>query len=106
MAEPTQWNRMALESGWQHYSAYGDAYYSKVGNVVHLRGNIWKGDNGHDKSIATLPEGFRPTQGLYVRALNNNYLDAILYISPAGRISTRSGITKEWLNFDNVSFLI
>lgn len=106
MAEPTQWNRMALESGWQHYSAYGDAFYSKVGNVVHLRGNIWKGDNGHDKSIATLPEGFRPTQGLYVRALNNNYLDAILYISPAGRISTRSGITKEWLNFDNVSFLI
>ena len=106
MAETTQWNRMALESGWQHYSAYGDAYYSKVGNVVHLRGNIWKGDNGHDKSIATLPEGFRPTQGLYVRALNNNYLDAILYISPAGRISTRSGITKEWLNFDNVSFLI
>lgn len=106
MAEPTQWNRMALESGWQHYSAYGDAYYSKVGNVVHLRGNIWKGDNGHDKSIATLPEGFRPTQGLYVRALNNNYLDAILYISTAGRISTRSGITKEWLNFDNVSFLI
>lgn len=106
MAEPTQWNRMALESGWQHYSTYGDAYYSKVGNVVHLRGNIWKGDNGHDKSIATLPEGFRPTQGLYVRALNNNYLDAILYISPAGRISTRSGITKEWLNFDNVSFLI
>lgn len=106
MAEPTQWNRMALESGWQHYSAYGDAYYSKVGNVVHLRGNIWKGDNGHDKSIATLPEGFRPTQGLYVRALNNNYLDAILYISQAGRISTRFGITKEWLNFDNVSFLI
>ena len=106
MAETTQWNRMALESGWQHYSVYGDAYYSKVGNVVHLRGNIWKGDNGHDKSIATLPEGFRPTQGLYVRALNNNYLDAILYISPAGRISTRSGITKEWLNFDNVSFLI
>lgn len=106
MAEPTQWNRMALESGWQHYSAYGDAYYSKVGNVVHLRGNIWKGDNGHDKSIATLPEGFRPTQGLYVRALNNNYLDAILYISSSGRISTRSGITKEWLNFDNVSFLI
>lgn len=106
MAEPIQWNRMALESGWQHYSTYGDAFYSKVGNVVHLRGNIWKGDNGHDKSIATLPEGFRPTQGLYVRALNNNYLDAILYISPAGRISTRSGITKEWLNFDNVSFLI
>lgn len=106
MAEPTQWNRMALESGWQHYSAYGDAYYSKVGNVVHLRGNIWKGDNGHDKSIVTLPEGFRPSQGLYVRALNNNYLDAILYISTSGRISTRSGITKEWLNFDNVSFLI
>lgn len=106
MAEPTQWNRMALESGWQHYSAYGDAYYSKVGNVVHLRGNIWKGDNGHDKSIATLPEGFRPSQGLYVRALNNNYLDAILYISTSGRISTRSGITKEWVNFDNVSFLI
>lgn len=106
MAEPTQWNRMALESGWQHYSVYGDAYYSKVGNVVHLRGNIWKGDNGHDKSIATLPEGFRPSQGLYVRALNNNYLDAILYISTSGRISTRSGITKEWVNFDNVSFLI
>lgn len=106
MAEPTQWNRMALESGWQHYTTYGDAYYSKVGNAVHLRGNIWKGDNGHDKSIVTLPEGFRPSQGLYVRALNNNYLDAILYISTSGRISTRSGITKEWLNFDNVSFLI
>lgn len=106
MAEPTKWNKMALESGWQHYTAYGDAYYSKVGNAVHLRGNIWKGDNGHDKSIVTLPEGYRPTQGLYVRALNNNYLDAILYISTSGRISTRSGITKEWLNFDNVSFLI
>lgn len=106
MAEPTQWNKLPLANGWQHYTAYGDAYYSKVGNVVHLRGSLWKGDNGYDKIMATLPEGCRPTQGLYVRALNNNYLDAILYISTAGNISSRSGVTKEWVSLDNVSFLI
>ena len=106
MAEPTKWNKLQLANGWQHYTTYGDAYYSKVGNVVHLRGSLWKGDNGYDKVIATLPEGCRPTQGLYVRALNNNYLDAILYISTTGNISTRSGVTTEWLSLDNVSFLI
>lgn len=106
MAEPTKWNKLTLANGWQHYTAYGDAYYSKVGNVVHLRGSLWKGDNGYDKIIATLPEGCRPTQGLYVRALNNNYLDAILYISTAGNITARSGVTKEWVSLDNVSFLI
>lgn len=106
MAEPTKWNKLPLANGWQHYTAYGDAYYSKVGNVVHLRGSLWKGDNGYDKIMATLPEGCRPTQGLYVRALNNNYLDAILYISTAGNISSRSGVTKEWVSLDNVSFLI
>lgn len=106
MAEPTKWNKLQLANGWQHYTTYGDAYYSNVGNVVHLRGSLWKGDNGYDKVIATLPEGCRPTQGLYVRALNNNYLDAILYISTTGNISTRSGVTTEWLSLDNVSFLI
>lgn len=106
MAEPTKWNKLPLANGWQHYTTYGDAYYSKVGNVVHLRGSLWKGDNGYDKIMATLPEGCRPTQGLYVRALNNNYLDAILYISTAGNISSRSGVTKEWVSLDNVSFLI
>lgn len=106
MAEPTQWNKLPLANGWQHYTAYGDAYYSKVGNVVHLRGSLWKGDNGYGKIMATLPEGCRPTQGLYVRALNNNYLDAILYISIEGNISSRSGVTKEWVSLDNVSFLI
>lgn len=106
MAEPTQWNRLQLDSGWQHYTAYGDAGYSRVGNVVHLRGNIWKGDNGYDKTIAVLPEGYRPTQGMYLRALNNNYSDAIMYIATNGRISTRSGITKDWIGLDGVSFLI
>lgn len=106
MAEPTQWNGLQLDSGWQHHTSYGGAGYSRVGNVVHLRGNIWKGDNGYNKTIAVLPEGYRPTQGMYLRALNNNYSDAIMYIATTGRISTRSGITKDWIGLDGVSFLI
>lgn len=101
------WQKLVLQSGWNHYSTYGDAFYTKtLDGVVYLKGNVWKGSTDKEAIIAWLPEGFRPRSSLYLQALNNDYGNAILCIYTDGRLVVKSQVDNKWLNLDNVGFRI
>ena len=105
--ENYSWQKLVLQSGWNHYSTYGDAFYTKtLDGVVHFKGNVWKGSTDTEAVIAMLPEGFRPRSSLYLQALNNDYGNAILCIYTDGRLVVKSQVDNKWLNLDNVSFRI
>lgn len=105
--ENYSWKKLVLQSGWNHYSTYGDAFYTKtLDGVVHLKGNVWKGSTDKEAVIAMLPEGFRPRSSMYLQALNNDYGNAILCIYTDGRLVVKSQVDNKWLNLDNVSFRI
>lgn len=105
--EQNNWQKLVLQSGWNHHSTYGDAFYSKtLDGIVYLRGNVHKGLIDKEATIAVLPEGFRPRVSMYLQALNNNYGNAILCIYPDGRLVVKSNVDNSWLNLDNVSFRI
>lgn len=105
--ENYSWQKLVLQSGWNHHSTYGDAFYTKtLDGVVHLKGNVWKGSTDKEAIIAWLPEGFRPRTSMYLQALNNDYGNAILCIYTDGRLVVKSQVDNKWLNLDNVSFRI
>lgn len=105
--ESYNWQKLVLQSGWNHHSTYGDAFYTKtLDGVVHLKGNVWKGSTDKEAVIAMLPEGFRPRTSMYLQALNNDYGNAILCIYTDGRLVVKSQVDNKWLNLDNVSFRI
>lgn len=105
--ENYSWQKLVLQSGWNHHSTYGDAFYTKtLDGVVYLKGNVWKGSTDKEAVIAMLPEGFRPRSSMYLQALNNDYGNAILCIYTDGRLVVKSQVDNKWLNLDNVSFRI
>lgn len=105
--EKYNWQKLVLQSGWNHHSTYGDAFYTKtLDGVVHLKGNVWKGSTDKEAVIAMLPEGFRPRTSMYLQGLNNDYGNAILCIYTDGRLVVKSQVDNKWLNLDNVSFRI
>lgn len=105
--ENYSWQKLVLQSGWNHHSTYGDAFYTKtLDGVVHLKGNVWKGSTDKEAVITWLPEGFRPRSSMYLQALNNDYGNAILCIYTDGRLVVKSQVDTKWLNLDNVSFRI
>lgn len=105
--ENYSWQKLVLQSGWNHHSTYGDAFYTKtLDGVVYLKGNVWKGSTDKGAVIAMLPEGFRPRSSMYLQALNNDYGNAILCIYTDGRLVVKSQVDNKWLNLDNVSFRI
>ena len=103
----TDWQNLVLANGWNHHQQYNNVQYSKsFGGIVYLRGSANKGKTAHETVIGTLPVGFRPSQSLYVSALNNSYTVAILGIYSNGNIVVKNNVDSTWLNFDNVSFKI
>ena len=88
------WQKLVLQNGWNHYSTYGDAFYTKtLDGVFILRVTYGKVQPDKEAVIAMLPEGFRPRSSLYLQALNNDYGNAILCIYTerplSGKISGR-----------------
>lgn len=78
-------------SGVSNYSNYGNSYYEKAGNVVHVHIGV-KGVTANTVvAIATLPSGYRPTSIVFGHGTggssdNIGYMD----ISTAGVIQVRS----------------
>ena len=106
-SEPTPWRDLSLQNGWQHHQQYNDVQYSKTfDGVVYFRGSAYKGKTTIETVIGTLPEGFRPTQTLYISTINNNYNVAVLGIYGNGNIVVKGNVDSNWLNFDNISFKI
>lgn len=105
--QDSAWQNLPLQNGWQHHQQYNNVQYSKsFDGVVYLRGSANKGKTANGTVIGTLPVGFRPSQSLYVSALNNSYTVAVLGIYPNGNILVKGNVDATWLNFDNVSFKI
>lgn len=105
--QDSAWQNLPLQNGWQHHQQYNNVQYSKsFDGVVYLRGSANKGKTANGTVIGTLPVGFRPSQFLYVLALNNSYTVAVLGIYPNGNILVKGNVDATWLNFDNVSFKI
>lgn len=103
----TPWQNLPLQNGWQHHSKYKNVQYSKsFDDIVYLRGIAKGGNIARETVITTLPIGFRPTQVLYLSAINNNYSMATLAIFPNGDIVVKNDVDSNWLNFDNISFKI
>ena len=103
----TPWQVLPLQNGWAHHQQYNNVQYSKsFDGVVYLRGSANKGKTANETVIGTLPVGFRPTQTLFVSALNNSYIVATLGIYSNGNIVIKANVDSNWLNFDNVSFKI
>lgn len=101
------WQNLVLSNGWNHHQQYNNVQYSKsFDGVVYLRGSANKGKTTNETVIGTLPVGFRPSQSLYVLALNNSYTVAILGIYSNGNIVIKNNVDSTWLNFDNISFKI
>ena len=104
---PTPWQNLVLANGWNHHQQYNNVQYSKsFDGVVYLRGSANKGKTTNETVIGTLPVGFRPTQTLFIAALNNSYSVATLGIYSNGNIVVKKNVDSTWLNFDNVSFKI
>jgi hypothetical protein len=105
--QSTTWQNLPLQNGWNHHQQYNNVQYSKTfDGVIYLRGSANKGKIANETVIGTLPVGFRPTQTLFVSALNNSYTVAVLGIYSNGNIVVKKNVDSEWLNFDNVSFKI
>ena len=105
--QSTTWQNLPLQNGWTHHQQYNNIQFSKTfDGVVYLRGSAHKGKTANETVIGTLPVGFRPTQTLFVSALNNSYSVATLGIYSNGNIVVKANVDATWLNFDNVSFKI
>ena len=107
LIQGTEWQNLVLANGWNHHQQYNNVQFSKsFDGVVYLRGSANKGKIAKETVIGTLPVGFRPSQSLYVSALNNSYTVAILGIYSNGNIVIKNNVDSTWLNFDNISFKI
>ena len=105
--QSTAWQNLPLQNGWVHHPDYNNVQYTKsFDGVVYLRGSATKGKTANETVIGTLPVGFRPTQTLFVSALNNSYAVAVLGIYSNGNVVVKGNVDSSWLNFDNVSFKI
>ena len=101
------WQNLPLQNGWQRHPDYNNVQFSKTfDDIVYLRGSANKGRTTGETVIGVLPDGFRPTQTLFVQALNNSFSIATLGIYSNGNIVVKANVDSEWLNFDNISFKI
>lgn len=78
-------------SGVSNYSSYGNSYYEKAGNVVHVHIGVSGVTANTVTAIYTLPSGYRPTSKVFGHGTggtsdNIGYMD----ITTAGVISVRS----------------
>ena len=106
-SNPTPWQVLPLQNGWQHHPDYDKVQYSKTfDGVVYLIGSARKGKTANETVIGVLPVGFRPKQTMFVSALNNSYGTAVLGLYSSGNIVVKGNVDATWLNFDNVSFKI
>lgn len=105
--QDSAWQVLPLQNSWVHHPEYGKVQYSKTfDGVVYIRGTAYKGRTTKETVIGVLPVGFRPKQTMFVSALNNSYVPAVLGINPSGNVVVKGNVDATWLNFDNVSFKI
>ena len=103
----TTWKIANLTEGWKHISETGAVRYSKNSDgMVFVRGTCKGGNTNAETVIFNLPEGYRPSVGLYKIALNSSYGVAVIGIYESGNVVVKSNVDAQWLNLDNITFKI
>jgi len=100
----TGWDGLSFGSGWANYGgAYQTGQVKKVGDVVFLRGLVYR-FTGSGTTIATLPAGYRPPARCLVGVHTNTGLGRIDILTD-GTISAIGGGT-DWIQLDTVLFSV
>lgn len=103
----TSWKTATLTEGWKHYTSFGNVQYSKASDgMVFIRGTCNGGNTNTESVIFNLPEGYRPSVGIFKTGLNNSYGLAIIAIYPSGNVVVKGNVDSKWLNLDNITFKI
>ena len=118
MVEDTGWKTLTLNSDFHTYedNSANTPQYRKIGKVIEIVGAIAPTSNisaGTNKTIATLPEGYRPSKNRYFICQGTGRAIWTLYVYSNGNvIFSRYGksdytdvSTDVWLPF-NVTFLV
>ncbi len=99
----SSWSNLSLTNGWVAYGGFSSPQYTKTGDgVVHLKGLIRSGTIG-SVPLATLPEGFRPSERI-LSATVSNAAYARIDILPNGQVHATTG-NNLWYALDSISFL-
>lgn len=100
------WINLTLANGvGQHSAANFPCRYRKIGNVVYVQGCV-NGFADVEKTVATLPEGFRPSATFYsLQATQGGNVDTfnVRYNGEIKRVSTTMPVTS--LNTSNYHFI-
>jgi len=99
------WTNMALTDNWVNFG--GDypplSYFRDKNGMVYIRGYVKSGDMGSDKTIGTLPIGFRPSTTKMIPTLRDNSVIGTLHVNTAGRIIPMLTSTV-WTNIGYICF--
>ena len=118
MVEDTGWKTLTLTSDFHTYedNSANTPQYRKIGKVIEIVGAIAPTSNisaGTNKTIATLPEGYRPSKKRYFICQGSGRAIWTLYVysngnvifSRYGKSEYADASTDVWLPF-NITFLI
>jgi hypothetical protein len=98
----TGWSNLSFGSGWANYgSSYQNGEFKKVGDLVFLRGLIYR-FTGSGTTIATLPSGCRPPATMLFGVHTNTGLGRV-DINNGGDIFVVSGGT-DWIQLNGLVF--
>ena len=98
------WIDLPLASGISAHSANNfPCEYRKIGNTVYVRGCV-TGFSEIEKVVATLPEGFRPTNSFYIQRATNGGKTDTFNVRANGNIE-RVSTTLPTLAADNYHFI-
>jgi hypothetical protein len=99
-AAPT-WGNLTLQNGWINSGGNDPvAQYTKIGNIVFLKGVIKSGTATSGTTLFTLPSGFRPNQRVYITTISNSALTRLLIYPTDGTVAISGIASNTWLQID------
>lgn len=97
----SSWIRIGGDTGWTSFTSFGTGWTAtagytpqirRIGNRVQIRGALTLGSNGAYSSIATLPEGFRPSANTWLGVSQSSQLgvSGMLLLNSSGLLTVPS----------------
>lgn len=99
------WQTVKFQDGWTNYGErYNPAAYFKDSmGIVHLRGLVKNGGLGYDKTIFTLPVGYRPEHRQLFVNCRHDQASGRADVETDGRVIPISG-SSTWFSLDGLTF--